>query len=446
MTQPTKARRIASGACAALTAAALVLVAAPAFADTAARSVTDIRTAYQEFRPTYSGSPYSAAPSLSAPYTTGSLAPGELQDGLNAINYARSLAGLPADVSLNSSYDDDAQHGAVLLAVGEFAHSQPKPAGMATDFYNIANSATSSSNIGLGYGSLWQFNVGCLGDADAGNISCLGHRRWILNPQMQATGMGLAKSSTDTYVFDHSRATAVSYDSIKWPAAGPFPKEMFGAGIPWSITLNPALYKWTSGRAGHKVTLRRLRDGKTWTFTSADTNTSGEYFNFETSGYGVPDCFIFRPSPGSVGSYQNGDTFEVTLSGGITRRSTGAAASVSYTTQFVSQSAGGGTILASSTRLSGPTSVKCRKTLKLTGAVAPSSARGLVIISKRRCVGHGRWKSEGSARVGLSGGRYKYTFKPTKKGTWRFVATYGGSVGSTAYEASKSATKTVRVK
>ncbi len=300
------------------------------------RTETEIRARWQELKPRYVGTPHAVSPSLESPFSAGSLQQGFLEDGLNSINYARFLAGLPDDVVLDSTYTSRAQHGAVLLAVGQFAHSQPKPTGMDDAFYATAVGATSSSNIGYGYSSLWSFNRGCLDDDDTGNIDRVGHRRWLLNPGMAKTGMGYASSRSDTYVFDDSRQTAFAYDTIKWPSAGAFPAEMFGSSVPWSVTLNPQIYSWTQGTAGHTVVLRRTRDNKTWTFTSNDTNKNGEYFAFETSGYGISNCFIFRPDPATVGGYQVGDVFEVTLSGGITTRAGGAPAVVSYSTTFVS--------------------------------------------------------------------------------------------------------------
>jgi uncharacterized protein YkwD len=329
--------RISGVLVAAACATALLLpVSSAVAADTSQRAASQIQARWQQLKPVYSGSPYAVTPHWSAPYSAGALSAGFLQDGVNSINYARFLAGLPDDVTLDATNNDKAQHGAVLLAAGTFAHSQPKPADMDQAFFDMANAATSSSNIGWGYGDLANFNFGCVDDGDTGNIDRVGHRRWILNPPLLKTGMGFANARSDTYVFDWSRVSAVSYDSIKWPCAGPFPAEMIDASVPWSVTLNPSLYSYAAGTAGHTVTLRRARDGKVWTFTSADTNKSGEYFNFETGGYGVANCFIFRPDPASVGSYAVGDVFDVTISGGITRKADGSPATVSYSTQFIS--------------------------------------------------------------------------------------------------------------
>jgi len=444
MLSQTPTRRLALGVSAGLITASLLLLAQPALAvDTSMRSPAEIQARYQQLQPTYTGSPYAVAPTLAPPYSAGSLASGELQDGLDSVNYVRYLAGLPDDVTLDPRLNDDAQHGAVLLAVGQFAHSQPQPSDMPTAFYDIANATTSVSNIGMGYSDLWDFNLACMQDEDPVNLSSLGHRRWLLDPAMQNTGMGLAGTTGDTYAVDESRVSAVTYDSIDWPCAGAFPAEMLDSYTPWSITLNPDVYSWTPGTADKTVTLRRIGDGKTWTFTGADTDPNGPYFNLNTEGYGVPDCFIFRPDPNSVGGYQVGDAFQVTLSGGITAKATGAAATISYVTQLISQGQQGAPI-ATNTSLSAPSSVKVRTTLKLSGRVS-FSASGKVIISKRHYVASA-WKSAGSSRVTLSHGRFGYKFKPAARGIWHFVATYSGRGGNRAYRASRSRVKSVRVR
>ena len=370
-----------------------------------------------------------------APYACGSLAPGFLQDGLNAINYARYLAGLPDDVTLDASYVDRAQHGSVLLAVGQFAHSQPKPSDMAQDFYDIANAATSSSNIGWGYPTLADFNFGCMDDSDSSNIDRVGHRRWLLDPPLQKTGMGYAEARTDTFVFDWSRAGAVGYDAIKWPCAGPFPVEMFSAGTAWSITLNPDLYDWTAG--GHTVTMRRVRDGHTWTLTAADTDKLGDYFNFDTGGYGVADCFIFRPDPASVGAYQIGDSFQITLSGGIFRSDGVTPAKVSYTTTFVSHLPLPAATVT--TPVARSTFVRGRK-YSVHGYLKPRHAAGSLAVTLRcyrRESGHWTLRKTVRAKVRdySTYSRYAVSLALSSSGKWRLRASHACAEHRASYSA-----------
>ena len=302
--------------------------------DTATRSEAEVRATWQQFRPTYTGSPYVTAPSVTAPYATGSLRPEFLQDSLRTLNFARYLAGLPHDVVLNSTHLGIAQHGAVLLAASEFSHTPSKPADMPQTFYDTGLSSTRTSNIGSGYRDLVSFQRGCLDDdCSPSNLLRVGHRRWLLNPPMQLTGMGFANGYTTTHVFDRSRTQAVEYGAITWPSAGVFPVEFFSSQTPWSITLNPAWYDWDL--SGHRVTLRHVSDGRTWTFDASHTNTAAHYFNADFSRMGVGNVFVFRPDPRVI-SYRPGDEFEVTLSGGLFQEGTRTPAKVSYRTRFMS--------------------------------------------------------------------------------------------------------------
>jgi putative cell wall-binding protein len=320
---------------------ALAAAADAGIAVSATRTDAQVRGQWSQLKPSYSGAPYAIAPSIEAPYATGTANAAFLNDGLGVINFARFLAGVPSDVTLDATRNLDAQHGAVLLAASTFSHTPPKPIDMSTAFYDRALGATQSSNIGHGLTTSEAFQLSCLADSDTGNISRLGHRRWLLNPQMLNAGIGYAEARHDTYVFDRSRTAQVAYSAIAYPSAGPFPVDggFFSSVTPWSITLNPARYDWDS--TGHVVTLRRVADGRTWTFNASDTNASGEFFNFDTGGYGVSNAFVFRPSPSSV-VYKAGDEFDVMLSGGIYVEGTRTPASVGYRTRFISLTASGG--------------------------------------------------------------------------------------------------------
>ena len=104
-------------------------------------------------------------------------------------------------------------------------------------------------------------------------------------------------------------------------------------------------------------------------------------------------------------------------------------------------------IVATVTKLIGPTSVNVRTLLKLTGTVISATAPGTVYIAKTRLVG-GHPVPAGSTRVPVDKGKFAYNFKPLAKGSWRFVATYsGGKVGYTTFLRSTSRPiKTVNVK
>jgi putative cell wall-binding protein/uncharacterized protein YkwD len=324
---------------AALTLAFVAPAAEPAGAsttwvvNTASRTEAQVQQRWAAAKPSYSGGPYAVTPSITSPYSTGAVAPGFLADGLKMLNYARYLAGLPDDVVFSAGRNSEAQHGAVLLAAsGTLSHTPAKPSDMSQAFYDVGLASTSTSNIGSGYTSLSGFQTGCLSDSTGSNLERVGHRRWILNPPLKVTGMGYAERRVTTYVFDKSRSETVQYSAIAWPSAGAFPVQMFCSYTPWSITLNPAQFDIDQTKA-HAVTLRRVADEKTWTFSDRTTSTSGQYFRTDFSGMGVRNVFIFRPAPTAV-QYRPGDEFDVTLSVYVKGQAT--PRSVSYRTRFVS--------------------------------------------------------------------------------------------------------------
>lgn len=310
--------------------------AATTVVDTSMRTEAEIRARWNELKPTYTGTPYVVAPRVVAPYAPGETTAAFRNDGLKMLNFGRYLAGLPSDVTLTATRNLDAQYGAVLLTK-EFSHTPARPADMSLEFYQRGYASTSSSNIGSGYSDLESFVKGCLADDSTSNVDRVGHRRWILNPGMLYTGVGYANSRLTNYAFDNSRPSdAVDYAYIAWPSAGLFPVEFASQSVPWSITLNPKMYDWDTTRAGHTATLRRVSDGKTWTFDAADTSTAGEYFNAEFGGYGsARNAFIFRPKAADlVGSYKAGEQYDVTLSGGIYAEGTRTPVAVTYRTSF----------------------------------------------------------------------------------------------------------------
>lgn len=240
-----------------------------------------------------SGSAFDSSPSCAAPYSTGKVKDSVLQAALNRLNALRKLAGLPA-VALDSSLNENAQYGAVIIAaMGELSHTPPKQSGMSEEFYKEAYSACASSNLAAGRDLVGSIDM-WMDDTDRTSVGALGHRRWQLNPGMGKTGFGYATRSGSRYngyaaekSFDSS-APAFDYDFIGWPASGNFPSDLFGGYVGWSVSLNPEKYQAPS-KSQVKVTLTRKSDGKVW------TSGSNLYFEVDRTGYGVKNCIIFRP-------------------------------------------------------------------------------------------------------------------------------------------------------
>ena len=321
----------------------IAVASAIPLANTNIRTVDEIRAKWTLDKPVYSGSAFLVNPGVTAPYSTGVLQPGYMQDALDKTNFARYLVGLPDDVTLDAAYTDEVQHSAVVLAGigGSLTHYPVKPADMDQSFFDIGYAGTTSSNIAAGNMALHLTVDVYLSDAGDTNIAVVGHRRWILNPSLAKTGFGWAKKTGSLYntysamhAFDRSRSDVVTYTSYGWPAAGPFPRDFFPDGTPWSIHLDTFDYDYDM--TGVVVTLTRVGDGSSWTFNqadhTADTSGSGEYFNIDGPGYGSPACIIFRP-PLSL-HYNVGDAFDVRVSGKLYTKGTTNPVQLNYRTTF----------------------------------------------------------------------------------------------------------------
>ena len=246
---------------------------------------------------------FEVEPTLS-PCTTGRVKPAAIQAATDRLTALRKLAGLPG-VTMDTALNENAQYGAVLLAVlGYLEHEPAKPAGMDDAFYKQGYEATSTSNLAAGNNMTHSVD-GLMDDSDSSNIDRLGHRRWQLNPALSKVGFGYARNTNSRYgqyvtekVFDTSGAY-VDYDFVGWPASGDFPSGQlfFEPHTAWSVSLNPGKYSAPS-QSAITVTLTRDSDNRKWTFSGSNysPSDSGEYFIVDNQGFGIDNCIVFRPS------------------------------------------------------------------------------------------------------------------------------------------------------
>ncbi|HCT93139.1 MAG TPA: secretory protein [Lachnospiraceae bacterium] len=258
---------------------------------------------------------FQTSPSVKAPYAAGTLSGDTLQSALGILNQVRYIAGLDADVALNAEYTLLTQAAALVNAANrQLSHYPNRPSGMDDELYGLGHDGASSSNLGMGYRTLGSAIVhGWMDDSDYNNINRVGHRRWLLNPPLKATGFGYVGGYCAVYVFN---ATGnASYTNVAWPAQN-MPLDYFGNSYAWSLSTGSA-----ENINDITVTMVRQRDQKQWTFSK---NSSDGDFYVDNNGYGQAGCIIFRPD--SV-QYQDGDSFAVTITG--TR-----AGTISYTVNF----------------------------------------------------------------------------------------------------------------
>ncbi len=283
------------------------------------QKINTIKTRYSSIPTSFSGGYFITAPTITPSYTIGKVKNEILQAGIDAINVVRYIAGIPDDVELDNDYTELNQHGAVLLtAINQLTHYPAKPDDMDQEFYDKGALAARSSNISTANTPSTTVFRYMNDNSSSSNIESVGHRRWILNPSMKKSGFGVGATSYGLmYAFDRSRGT-VDYDYIAWPSPGVFPIQLISSNtIPWSISVNVQKYG-TPDINKIEVTLKDINSGKVWTFsnsTPSSTANQSAYFNINTGGYGISNCIIFRPELDNSFKYQDGDVFQVTISG-----------------------------------------------------------------------------------------------------------------------------------
>lgn len=250
---------------------------------------------------------YSSKPSYKAPYNLGALSDAAKTDALNALNQMRYIAGLDADVTWSSEYEDLAQGAALISAAnGRLSHSPSQPSDMSDDLYAICKKGAGSCNLGSGYTTAGSVFIGYMDDSDSSNINRVGHRRWCLNPTMKKTAFGDAGYYTAMYAFDGTYEPT-STDSM-WP----------GYNTPYDyLTENEyhnTAWSFSTGEAENEssvaVKLVNKKTGKTWNFSKS---ASPSDFWINNTNYGLQGAIIFRP----VGMTYSGNSedFEVTITG-----------------------------------------------------------------------------------------------------------------------------------
>lgn len=254
---------------------------------------------------------YAEEPSLTEPYSAGKLSDETLQETLNSVNVIRYICGLQ-EVTLNDEYNEKCQVTSLVNALnGTTSHFPEKPSGISDELYTLACDGASNSNLFYqGIGGFGSTHVGMpytvldyMDDSDAFNISCVGHRRWVLNPVMKQTGFGCVIKSdimkqtdfgnvieysimcSSMYAHDNYKAQATE-KGIVWPALNT-PVECFNNSTAWSISIGTEV-----NISDITVTVTDTDSGQEWNFT--EKSSDGDFY-VDNQIYGQTGCIIFRP-------------------------------------------------------------------------------------------------------------------------------------------------------
>lgn len=202
---------------------------------------------------------------------------------IRRVNYFRALAGVPADVTLDTEHHPDVQATALIMSVNDFiGHDLPDNAQCYTP---EADTAAGKSNLSLGiYGPAaidgYMFDPGPYNGA-------VGHRRWILYPQetWMATGdvppNGNRAGANALYVLGGplwNPRPPVRDEFVAWPPPGYVPYQV--VPVRWSFSYPDADFSQTTvtvTQGGDEIPLsfeefspNRGENTLVWYFSSLD--------------------------------------------------------------------------------------------------------------------------------------------------------------------------------
>jgi hypothetical protein len=240
-----------------------------------------------------------------------------------AINYFRAMAGVPGNLTENTTASAIARRTALILqAKGQTSASPP------TSWPCWTNNGALTASISLlsrnssgrdGYGAGPHGIATFVGDG--GHPDNAAYRRFILSPGQQTFGSG-STNHVNVLVFSSSQSTGWNIGEsptftitrsntwssptfVVWPSKGYFPHQLLkqnGDRIPWSISTGSTSIKFTS------ATVAMTKNG---------TPISGITINHPAYGYGDSNTLVWMIPAGTDSHPAQGavDTYHVKISG-----------------------------------------------------------------------------------------------------------------------------------
>ncbi|MBU5441494.1 leucine-rich repeat domain-containing protein [Paenibacillus sp. MSJ-34] len=301
-------------------------------------SIEQVVEKWRQYRPAYAGNPYAEQPGLYPPYRTGKLDSDYLQDGIHTINFMRFLAGMPENAMLDEALNDQAMQSVIRNAVadlksaGQSMPDLPAALGQQAGSGNIGYLTFNVTNPMLGLPSLQEAVSGTI--RDTSSLERLsGKRNTFLAPERTRFGFGFAFTPSLHYrsiAFNTpADSGAADYDYIAWPGAGAFPLSEMSEYDGWTVRLNPNKYGNLSA-SQVKVTLQRINDNKTWSFSAADQGKQGDRASKFFAVDSASGSITFRPD--QLMFLNDYDVYKVHISG--IRDNGGSEKTISYEVRF----------------------------------------------------------------------------------------------------------------
>jgi uncharacterized protein YkwD len=177
---------------------------------------------------------------------------------LRRLNYFRAMAGLNGDLTLDPSSSAKAQQAALMMDANDRLSHTPTPDWRC---YSADGDEAAGRSL-LAYSSASARNVGLLDGymRDRGaNNAAVGHRRWILYPELSRIGTGDAPQANALWVIFPGTSGAAG-PAIAWPPRGFVPRPLADPTDRFSLSCPGANFSSASvvmrGDSGQPISVR----------------------------------------------------------------------------------------------------------------------------------------------------------------------------------------------
>ena len=323
---------------AALTAAVMLLVSLPQSAaaeETVQEYARELHTA-QEICAFYAAHPWNmqnvsvfeAAPVLTEPYSAGKLSADTQQEMLNCLNCIRYTAGLPADLTVKEEYNGLANAASLVNCLnGRLDHEPKQPAGMPEPLYKYAYLGAGGCVLSQNRPAFCQSIVeGLMGDSNDKNLPTLGHRRWLLNPELLYTGFGQTERFYAVYVGDYHREAVFTGEYVAWPPEI-MPYYLYSSTERYALSVSLGSAYDMADLSQVTVDIRSEKLDRTFHLDGRCTDYD-YYLTVNKELYGTANCLIFYPGV----LFPENDNVTVSISG-VTKK--GAPAPITYSIEML---------------------------------------------------------------------------------------------------------------
>jgi len=213
---------------------------------------------------------------------------------IQRVNYFRSMAGLPGNVTLDAAKNAGCQEAALMMSAnGALSHNPPSSWSCYTSTGYVA---AASSNLAAMFPTAWDAVDGFMADDNQPEV---GHRRWVLYPRYAVGGVGATFGGAwDAYALwvlggFTSRPPQPAW--VAWPPPGYVPSPVI---YPlWSFTMYGANF------SGATVSVREGNHERSSSLTVLSTSYGDPGISWRVQGFPMspPDAdIVYHVQVGNV--------------------------------------------------------------------------------------------------------------------------------------------------